>query len=353
MKTVRVTAPSRTYDVQIGAGLLSQAGAHIKALQREGTVMVVTDTTVDRLYANRLISSVQAAGLRAEKFVFPAGEASKTAETLVALLNAMAAAHLTRTDTVAALGGGVVGDLAGLAAAMYMRGIGLIQLPTTLLAAVDSSVGGKTAIDLPAGKNLAGTFYQPQLVLCDTDTLSSLPEAEFANGCAEVIKYAFLRDESILSLLQPPVAVEEIIARCVSIKRDVVCADERDTGQRQLLNFGHTFAHAIEQCSGYTVPHGSAVAVGMVLMTRAAAAQGLCGASDLERLLKALAQCHLPCDTAYSTDALFSAVLCDKKRTSDQITLVVPRRIGACELRRVDLDTARAYLALGRSGERP
>lgn len=349
MKTVCVNAPSKSYEVLIGAGLLSQAGERICALRGKGTVMVVTDSTVDRLYSAPLLGALHAAGCTTEKFVFPAGEGSKTPATLFALLSAMADAHLTRTDTVAALGGGVVGDLAGLAAALYMRGIGLVQLPTTLLAAVDSSVGGKTAIDLPTGKNLAGTFYQPDLVLCDTDTLSSLPPAEFSNGCAEVIKYAVLQDASILSMLRRKDAMEQMIARCVSIKREIVCADERDVGMRQLLNFGHTFAHAIEQCSGYTIPHGSAVAVGMVLVTRAAAAQGLCSREVLTKLQSALAECNLPTNTDFTTDALFSAVLCDKKRTGGQITLVIPRKIGQCELHRVSLAGAKEFLHLGRT----
>lgn len=351
MKTVCVNAPSKTYSVEIGAGLLSQAGQRLGALGC-ATVMVVTDSHVDALYASRLVACLEQAGLTVHKFVFPAGESAKSAQTLIALLNEMAAHRLTRTDAVAALGGGVVGDLAGLAAALYMRGIKLVQLPTTLLAAVDSSVGGKTAIDLPAGKNLVGTFYQPDLVLCDTDALSTLPPSELANGRAEVIKYAYLQDASILTQLHDAGRQEDMIARCVEIKRDVVCADEHDTGLRQLLNFGHTFAHAIEQNSGYTVPHGSAVAIGMVLMTRAAVAQGLCDEAGLTTLLQTLQACHLPTETQYSLDALFATVLSDKKRAADTITLVIPRRIGHCELKKVSLDEARAFLALGLTGER-
>jgi 3-dehydroquinate synthase len=347
MKCISVDTPSRTYDVRIDAGLLGKAGKAIAGVRPGGTVLVVTDQNVEALYAGALQQSLRDAGFRTEKFVFPAGERAKAPETLFSLLNAMAAFGMTRTDTVAALGGGVTGDLAGLAAALYMRGIGLVQLPTTLLAAVDSSVGGKTAVDLPAGKNLVGAFYQPHLVLCDTDTMKTLPAAERSNGAAEIIKYAFLREESLLALLTQPERLAELIARCVAVKRDIVRADERDTGCRQLLNFGHTVGHAVEQCSGFTVPHGSAVAVGMAVMTRACVRRGLCAPDCLTRLYEALAQCSLPASTSFSADALFSAMLRDKKRENETVTLVICRAVGRCELLRVPVAEAREFLAEG------
>jgi 3-dehydroquinate synthase len=289
------------------------------------------------------------AGFETVKFVFPAGEKSKNVPTLLSLLNFMAGGRITRDSTVFALGGGVVGDLAGLAASLYMRGVGLVQLPTTLLAAVDSSVGGKTAVDLPAGKNLMGAFYQPDLVICDTDTLGTLPDSEFSNGCAEVIKYAFISDASILDMLDGS-RIDELISRCVAIKRDIVTADEHDRGERQLLNFGHTFGHAIEKCSGYTIPHGSAVAAGMVIMATAAVNKGLCDTISLELLKTALRSCGLPVETHYSEAELFDTIQSDKKRSSDRITLVVPRRFGLCELTEVTLDIAREFLRLGMGG---
>lgn len=355
IKAVTVDAPSKTYEVRIGSGLLDIAGRHAAGIRRAGKAVVVTDGTVDALHAERLCAALSDAGFTPDKYVFPAGEKSKNAATLIGLLNFMAEARVTRTDTVFALGGGVVGDLAGLAASLYMRGIGLVQVPTTLLAAVDSSVGGKTAVDLDAGKNLCGTFYQPDLVLCDTDALDTLPSAEFANGCAEAIKYAFIRDGSLLAALRPPVGERstEIIARCVSIKRDVVCGDERDTGERQLLNFGHTFGHAVEKCSGYTIPHGSAVAAGMALMTAACVKKGLCGTDCLGALLEALGWYGLPASCDYGESALYDAMLADKKRASDEITLVVPRSVGNCELLTVTLPEAREFLKLGLEGETP
>lgn len=347
MRTVEVSTPSKTYQVRLGCGILSQVGQAVVELGRTGQVMVVADSNVDPLYGDTVMNSCHRAGLTAHKYVFAAGEASKTAATLLSLLDAMACVRFTRSDTVLALGGGVTGDLAGLAAALYMRGIGLIQLPTTLLAAVDSSVGGKTAIDLAAGKNLVGTFYQPDLVLCDLNTLCTLPPAEYANGCAEVIKYAFLGDGALLDLLNDPTRLEELVTRCVEMKRDVVHADERDTGIRQTLNFGHTFGHAIEMNSGFTIPHGSAVAVGMVIATRAAVRLGLCREDCLTRLLEALDACGLPKITEFSEETLFSAMLSDKKRNQSGITVVLPEKIGSCTLYRLNLEQARQVLHLG------
>ena len=349
MRKLTVKTESKSYPVHIGRGLLEKAGELAAGLFGVGTAAVVTDSTVDGLYAEQLMSALQRSGFKTVNFTFPAGEASKNAKTLFELLNFLASRYLTRTDAVFALGGGVVGDLAGLGAALYLRGIHLVQIPTTVLAAVDSSVGGKTAIDLAEGKNLAGVFYQPDLVLCDTTTLTTLSQEEFANGFAEVIKYAIIKDETLFKVLIPPVEerLEEIIARCVSIKRDVVSADEKETGERQILNFGHTFGHAVEKCSGYTTPHGSAVAAGMAIMTRACVKQGICGPECLTMLLEALTAYGLPTETDYEEQELFAAMLADKKRTAGEITLVVPRRVGCCERRTVPMIQAKEFLRLG------
>lgn len=348
MNTVLVNPPSKTYEVKIGPGLLAKAGELAAQVRAPANAVIITDGTVEKLYAETLTKSLQSAGFTVFKSVIPAGEQSKNAEILIDTLNLMAECRLNRADTVFALGGGVVGDLAGLAAALFMRGIGLVQLPTTLLAAVDSSVGGKTAIDLKTGKNLVGAFYQPDLVLCDTDTLKTLPRSEFSNGCAEVIKYGFIRDASLFDLLlSDPFDAEAVITRCVEIKRDIICADERDTGERQLLNFGHTFGHAVEQRSDFTIPHGSAVAVGMALMTTAAAKKGLCDPTCLEILKTLLDRYQLPSSTNFSEGELFEAVLTDKKRLSDQLTLVVPRRPGQCDLMKLPIAEVREFLRLG------
>lgn len=268
---------------------------------------------------------------------------------LTSALNFIAEMRMTRAGTVFALGGGVVGDLAGLAAALYMRGVGLVQLPTTLLAAVDSSVGGKTAINLESAKNLVGAFYQPDLVICDTDTLKTLEGREISNGCAEVIKYGFIRDASLLDAMENSFeqSLPNLIKRCVEIKRDIVCRDEHDTGERQLLNFGHTFGHAIEKNSGYAIPHGHAVACGMVIITSACVKKEVCKPEVLTRLRTVLQKFNLPTATSFSANSLFDSVLSDKKRMSDRFTLILPRKIGKCELSNMSLSQVQEYLRLG------
>ena len=269
MNTVHVNA-SRSYHVLIGSGLLDTLGSHVAAMKNTNKVCFVSETNVWPLYGARAAKSLTDAGLEVTEFVFPAGEQFKNAAVYLDLLYFLADHQITRTDLIVALGGGVVGDLAGFAAATYMRGIPFIQIPTTLLAMVDSSVGGKTAIDLPVGKNLVGVFYQPVLVLCDTDCLNTLPEDIFRDGCAEVIKYGILFDPELFSTLcqqGPAFNREAVIARCVELKRDVVAEDEFDTGTRMLLNLGHTIGHAFESFAlkkGQPVLHGYAVAWGIV-----------------------------------------------------------------------------------------
>ncbi|MDD6503238.1 MAG: 3-dehydroquinate synthase, partial [Oscillospiraceae bacterium] len=242
--------------------------------------------------------------------------------------------------------GGVTGDVSGFAAATYQRGISYIQIPTTLLAAVDSSVGGKTAIDLPAGKNLAGAFYQPGLVLCDYDTLNTLPEEVFTDGCAEVIKYGVIWDADFFEQLKSPIRpqIESVIARCVEIKRDVVQQDEFDTGIRGLLNFGHTIGHAVEKCSAYAVSHGSAVAIGMALMTKAAYLAGRCDEDCVDSVYAMLRQYGLPTRTEFAPDDLLAAMLSDKKRSGSKISLIVPERIGKCDIVKLPVEEMKAFL---------
>ena len=349
MNTIHVTA-SNSYDVLVGAGLLDKAGEYAAALTHAACAAVVSDDTVFPLYGETVCRSLRAAGLRVVTFVFPHGERSKNIGTFSQILNFLAENRLTRTDLVVALGGGVVGDVTGFASACYLRGVAYIQIPTTLLAAVDSSVGGKTAIDLPAGKNLAGSFYQLRLVLCDTDTLASLPDGIFADGCAEVVKYAMYGNAPFFEdLRQNGVKnqLSHVISTCVSMKRDVVCADEFDRGGRQILNFGHTFGHAVERCSDYTVPHGSAVAIGMVMISRAAVRRGLCGASVLDALLALLRALGLPTETAFSASELLDAACRDKKIAGSRLNLVVPRAIGRCEIMPIDTAGLSAWLRDG------
>lgn len=329
MKTVSVPA-SRRYEVKIGGGLLDTLGEEVKKIT-DGKVLVVTDETVAPLYLSRAYRALTVAGLTVSTVSVPAGEGSKDLEHYVNLLNLLAAKQFTRTDAVVALGGGVVGDLAGFAAATYLRGIPVIQVPTTLLAMVDSSVGGKTAVDLPAGKNLVGAFHQPSLVLCDPKLLDTLPEDIFRDGCAEVIKTAILFDKGLFAHLKERGMAfdrEAVIARCVEWKRDVVCADEFDTGERQKLNLGHTIGHAIEACSSFAISHGKAVAIGTAMMARAFSPE----AEDILTVLKLFG---LPVSTEFSPESLAEAALSDKKRAGGTVTLVVPRGIGACTLEKI------------------
>ncbi len=334
MKTVTVNA-SKSYQIQIGSGLLSQLGAEVRKVTTAQTVAVISDSNVAPLYGSQVTSELEKSGFRVISFVFPAGEDSKNGTVYLDLLNFLAENHLTRTDCLLALGGGVVGDLTGFAAATYLRGIAYIQVPTTLLAAVDSSVGGKTAIDLPAGKNLAGAFYQPSLVLCDTDTLSTLPPDIFQDGCAEVIKYGILYDDSLFAELTAAGLAfpgEDVIARCVQWKRDVVNADEFDRGARQKLNLGHTFGHGVEALSHFTVSHGKAVAIGMAIAARAAASQGICSHECRDRIIDTLNIFGLPVHTSYSAKALANAALSDKKRSGSTVNLILPETIGFCRI---------------------
>ena len=244
----------------------------------------------------------------------------------------------------------MTGDLAGFAAATYQRGIPFVQVPTTLLAAVDSSVGGKTAVNLTSGKNQVGCFYQPSLVLCDPDTLRTLPPEEYRNGCAEVIKYAVLRSEPFFSELRAvPVSaqVEHVIATCVGMKRDLVAADEFDRGSRQLLNLGHSFGHAVEKCSDYAVPHGCGVAIGMAIIARAAAKRGICTEDTCAQILALLRQYGLPTETDFTCDALTDAARSDKKIADGKLHLIVPERIGHCRIETIPAADIRAWLADG------
>lgn len=343
MKTVQVNA-SRNYEVIIGSGILSALGEHIFPLGNFRKVCIVSDTNVWPLYGETVTKSLTHAGYETVQFVFPAGEANKNGDTYLSLLGFLAERRLTRSDLVIGLGGGVVGDLAGFAAATYLRGVPFVQVPTTLLAAVDSSVGGKTAIDLPQGKNLAGAFYQPLLVLCDTDTLDTLPREIFLDGCAEVIKYGILFDPGLFSELEkfgPDFQRETVIARCVELKRDIVAQDEFDRGQRMLLNLGHTFGHCVETCSNYTVSHGKAVAVGIAMAARAAQCP------DTPRIVGCLTRFRLPCATDFSCDTLLQPMLSDKKRSGGTVCLILPRSIGHCEIVPTPVETLKSMIQAG------
>ena len=352
IQTIQVhTAPA--YEVSIGGGLLHTCGQRLREVLVPCRVAVVTDSTVAPLYLKTVTGSLEGAGFTVCSYIFPAGEGSKNFTTLSAILEFLAEQRLTRTDCIAALGGGVTGDMAGFAAACYLRGIRCVQLPTTLLSAVDSSVGGKTAIDLKAGKNLAGAFLQPAAVLCDTDCLRSLPPEVFADGAAEAIKTGVLDDESLFALFEDgtlTAAPEEVIARCVGYKAGVVERDEKEQGERRLLNLGHTVGHAIEKCSGYAIPHGHAVAAGLAVIARSAEALGWTEEPVAARIAACLAKNGLPTGTDFSAEALAEAALADKKRTGGDITLVIPKKIGVCELKKVPVAELLPIIRAGLEG---
>ena len=343
MNTVTVSA-SKSYNILIGSGLLSNLGAEIIKLGKVSNICIVSDTNVWPLYGDSVKNNLESSGFHVFSFVFPAGEASKNGIVFLDLLNFLAENKLTRSDLIIALGGGVVGDLAGFSAASYLRGIRYVQIPTTLLAAVDSSVGGKTAIDLPAGKNLAGAFYQPSLVLCDTDTLNTLPEEIFRDGCAEVIKYGILYDSKLFSHLEETGLSfdrESVITRCVELKRDVVMDDEFDTGSRMKLNLGHTIGHGVEAKSNFSISHGKAVAIGTAIICRASPCM------DSDRILSVLERFGLPTCTKYTAEDLYTYTLSDKKRSGGTVNLIIPKAIGFCNIVPTPVEELKSLIEAG------
>lgn len=335
---------SSAYDVCIGSGILSQLGDTVARLTQASKVCIVSDSHVWPLYGRTVTTQLLKHGLVATQFVMPAGEEHKNTSTYCRLLEHLAENGLGRSDCIVALGGGVVGDLAGFAAATYLRGIPYVQVPTSLLAMVDSSVGGKTAIDLPTGKNLCGAFYQPTAVLCDPDVLKTLPEEEFRDGCGEVIKYALLFDPELFDLLMRDgldFDRETIIARCIEHKRNCVQTDEFDRGQRMLLNLGHTIGHAIEKCSNYKITHGKAVSIGIATVCRGVKCADTCD------ILAVLEKFSLPTTTELAADALWKSCLSDKKRSGDQVNLIVCKAIGDCRIVPVSVDALKTLLEEG------
>ncbi|MCR5521815.1 MAG: 3-dehydroquinate synthase [Lachnospiraceae bacterium] len=349
MQTVTVNA-SKKYDVRIGTGFIDNIGEEIAPFMSGKKVMVVSDDKVFGIYGDRVVKSLEESGYTVFTSVFQNGEDSKNITNYEKLVEALFEAQLSRKDLVIAVGGGVVTDLAGFAAATYQRGIGLVMVPTTLLAAVDASVGGKNGINLLHGKNQIGTFYQPGLVLCDIETLHSLPREEYINGCAEIIKYAMIENEGLFELIRDNEIMdkyEEIITRCVTIKRDYVEADEFDVGKRMMLNFGHTIGHAVEACSGYTIPHGRAVAIGMAAITKAAVVNGYCTEDTRMQLDELLEQYNLLDELKYKAEDLMQYVKVDKKNSSGMLRIVIPKAIGSCWIKEIYKEECLKWIVLG------
>jgi 3-dehydroquinate synthase len=355
--SITVDLGSRTYRVVIGEGLLQNTGPMIHGLGLIGPAVIVTDEVVDTLYGDQVFASLAAAGFETSRDVIPSGEKSKAFSTAESLCETFARIGVDRSGFVVALGGGVVGDLAGFVASIYARGIAYVQVPTTVMAQVDSAVGGKTAINLGAGKNLVGSFYQPSLVIADTATLKTLPERVKNEGLAEVVKYGIIAQPALLDVLSQPLLsdVRSLVADCVSIKAKIVSKDERESsGERALLNFGHTFGHALETETGFSsrLLHGEAVALGMVLAFDFAVRLGLASGQEAGRVRQHLAASGLPTDLAairlagIPADRLIAHMSKDKKVRDGRITLILPRRIGeAFVMKDAPLDTLRNFLA--------
>lgn len=335
MESIIVTL-QKPYEVRIEEGILNYLGAHLlRTFLVRCKVALIADDTVNALYGDQVEASLTEEGFEVFRFCFPHGEGRKQLRTWQRIITFLADNRLTRSDMVMALGGGVTGDMAGFAASTYLRGMRFVQLPTTLLAMVDSSVGGKVGVNVPQGKNLVGAFYQPSAVFCDPDTLTTLPNKFLRDGLAEVVKMSVLGDFNLFELIRSGEWEKRrvhVIERCIRGKTHLVEEDEFDKGSRQLLNLGHTFGHAIEQCSGYRFTHGRAVAVGLVYASRLAVALKRCEPQTLRVIQACLRKNGLPITSEYTQEQLLEAILMDKKRAGETLTFVLPRKIGACEL---------------------
>ena len=339
MKTVKVRA-STSYEVLIGEGLLCEAGNLVAKIKKPCKAAIISDDIVYSIYGETVKKSLETAGFTTCSFAFENGEKSKTIKTYAEILDFLTSNKVSRTDIIIALGGGVVGDVAGFCAATYLRGIDFVQIPTSLLAAVDSSVGGKTAVDLPHGKNLVGAFHQPILVICDTNTFTTLDKRQLSCGIAEVIKYGVICDEELFYTLEKEEEPDyvNLVERCVSIKRDIVENDEFDRGDRKLLNLGHTLGHAIEKHSNFSLTHGEAVAVGLVRICNIAEKTGYAKEKLTARISALLEKYGLPTEYDITSEELYSIATGDKKVESGTITPVIPERIGKCKLEKMTLD---------------
>ena len=353
MKTLHIDLNEHSYDIHIGSGLLDQAGSLIRQIHSGSQAIILADETPWRLYGDRLTESLTSAGFHAPAFLIKSGEQSKSMAVLEELLDFMADSGLTRSGLLIVLGGGVSGDLGGFAAATYMRGIDFVQIPTTLLSQVDSSVGGKTAVNLKSGKNLVGAFWQPRLVISDMDLLQSLSPREFAGGMAEVIKCGAIFDKDFFDFLctfqgrdQLVEQMETIVYRCCDLKRMVVEEDERDTGRRMLLNFGHTFGHALETIGNYErYIHGEGVALGMILATAYGQKLGITPEDALVPLKALLEHCGLPTSTDISPMELVEHMTIDKKADGAKLRLILLNKLGEAYVESVTKEQLTAVMA--------
>lgn len=353
METIHVDLAEHAYNIEIEAGLLDKIGPKVaNLLPKAKKAVIITDTNVGPLYAKRLQNSLAEAGLPAEVITFLAGEQSKNLTTFSQVLESIAATGLTRSDVLLTLGGGVVGDLGGYCAASYMRGIAFVQIPTSLLAQIDSSVGGKVAVDLKAGKNLAGAFYQPKAVYIDTALLATLPVHFLHDGLAEAIKYGAILDKALFEKIAGYAGdvellknIDSIVADCCSIKARIVEQDEFDTGLRGLLNFGHTMGHAIEQYYGFsTFTHGEGVGIGMYQLTKRTEELGITPSGTADKIKAALEKYKLPTEPGVEKSLLLEGMKRDKKKTGNTITIIILEELGRAVLKKLEWQEVQKYL---------
>ncbi len=346
LSKIRVNA-STSYDVVIGKNILNRSGEIISGVMDKCKLALITDDIVDGLYADTVQASLEKDGFSVVKFVFPNGEESKNLTTYSQIQNFLAESELSRTDAVVALGGGVVGDMAGFAAATYLRGISYVQIPTTLLAQIDSSVGGKTAIDLNMGKNLVGAFCQPKVVISDVGVLENLPFDTFVGGMGEMAKYAILDKKVFEQINMDASDLQRLVYLCVDYKRSVVEKDEFEGGLRKLLNLGHTPAHGIEKLSEYKIPHGRAVAMGLEIILSASLKQGFIDENTFEILKQTVQKCTKArsASVSFSIEDIARASLADKKRSGDSITLIMIFGVGDCRPVKINVNDLKEYLS--------
>ena len=351
-RIIRVNT-GRPYDVIIDRNLLEKSGALIRdVLPKAERALIVSDSNVAPLYMDAVKNSIEAAGYVTFTYVFPAGEENKRLNIISEMYEAMANAELSRTDFAVALGGGVTGDMCGFAAATYLRGIKFVQIPTTILSQNDSSVGGKTGIDLECGKNLVGSFWQPCLVMADADALKTLPQRYITDGFGEIIKHGCIKSAELFELIEKHGAnldmIEELTARSVEIKSGVVERDERESGERMLLNFGHTIGHAIEKCCNFTkYAHGEAVGIGMLIMARAGETSGLTQSGTASRIEAVLKKCSMPTSCEYTAQQLSDAAMLDKKRRGDSMNVVLLKSIGDSFVHKISCDKLTEFIRGG------
>ena len=331
-----------TYEIFIEKGLLKDCGKYVRVVSKAKKIAIITETNVAPLYLDTVKNCIENEGFEVVNYIFPAGESSKTTETIVNIVEFLAENGLTREDMVVALGGGVCGDMAGFAAAIYLRGIKFVQIPTTLLSQVDSSVGGKTGVDLPQGKNLCGAFHQPALVLIDPDVLETLSPHFFSDGMGEVIKYGCIKSKVLFERIETENVkdlIEDLIYDCVNIKRGVVERDEKEAGERALLNFGHTAGHAIEKLHNFTdISHGEAIGVGMVMISEAGERIGLTERGTTDRIRKVLEKYNMKTEVENSVTDIIGAMYHDKKRTGSGIKFIMLHSLGDSFINPVEND---------------